>query len=82
MAKATFSKPRLSYAEQLELLQKRGLVIENKDKALYLLENISYYRLSGYWYPLLENKEEHLFKPNVSFETAFKIYCFDRKLRH
>ena len=53
----------------------------DEDKALHLLENISYYRFSGYWYPLLTDKENHVFKPNVDFETAFSLYKFDRELR-
>jgi abortive infection bacteriophage resistance protein len=48
---------------------------------LHLLENISYYRFSGYWYPLLADKQNHIFKPNTYFDTAFKLYKFDRELR-
>lgn len=48
---------------------------------MHLLEAVSYYRLSGYWYPLLQDKANHKFKPGSDFETAFKLYCFDRELR-
>jgi abortive infection bacteriophage resistance protein len=81
MAKTSFSKPFLSYAAQLQLLKDRGLTIDNDNKALYLLEHVSYYRLSGYWYPLLADKTNHIFKPDATFDIAFKIYCFDRELR-
>jgi abortive infection bacteriophage resistance protein len=81
MAKINFSKPALTYEEQLKLLHSRGLVIENSDKALFLLENISYFRLSGYWYPLLADKEIHQFKGGASFTIAFQLYCFDKELR-
>jgi abortive infection bacteriophage resistance protein len=53
----------------------------DENKALYLLENISYYRFSGYWYPLLANKENHLFKPDANFDMAFNLYRFDCELR-
>jgi len=77
-----YSKQPLSHTEQLELLEKRGLFIEDKCKAQHLLKNISYYRLSGYWHPLLQSpKHLHQFKENASFNTAFKLYCFDRELR-
>ena len=77
-----YTKPSLSYQEQLDKLVKRGLTINYPDKALHLLENLSYYRLSGYLYPMLkEPKEEHKFKENSTFENAFKIYCFDRELK-
>lgn len=81
MNKVPYNKPALTYAEQLQRLKDRGLTIENDDKALHLLEVISYYRLSGYWYPLLVDKENHHFKPGASFETAFNLYKFDRELR-
>ena len=42
----------------------------DENKALHLLENISYYRLSGYWYPLLANKKNHTFKTDATFEAA------------
>lgn len=32
-------------------------------------------------YPLLADKQDHRFKPNTTFETAFRIYKFDRELR-
>ena len=81
MSKTTYSKPPLSYQEQIEQLISRGLIIENKAKAQHLLENISYYRLSGYWYPLLSDKKAHIFKPDATLENAFNLYCFDRELR-
>ena len=47
MAKEPYAKPALTYSQQLEQLVKRGLVVENEAKALHILENISYFRLSG-----------------------------------
>ncbi|HEY9559911.1 MAG TPA: Abi family protein [Anseongella sp.] len=82
MPKVPYTKPALNYADQLQRLKSRGLIIENDKKALHLLQNISYYRLSGYWYPLLEApKHAHQFKPGSTFENAFSLYCFDRELR-
>lgn len=77
-----YNKKSLSYKEQLELLKKRGLLVENEIKALHLLESLSYYRLSGYFYPqLTAEKESHIFKPFRSFKSSFQMYCFDRELR-
>lgn len=81
MSKTPYTKPALTFAQQLQQLKDRGLVIEDEQKALHLLEVISYYRLSGYWYPFLADKEKHRFKEQATFNTAFKIYCFDRELR-
>jgi abortive infection bacteriophage resistance protein len=81
MSKIPYAKPPITYQEQLNLLKQRGLIIPNEVKALHLLENISYYRLSGYWFPLLADKKNHIFKPNSTFDAAFNLYCFDRELR-
>jgi abortive infection bacteriophage resistance protein len=81
MAKIPYSKPALTYSQQISQLQSRGLVISNIPRAEHLLESISYYRMSGYWYPMLVDKSNHIFKPNSTFQSAFDIYCFDRKLR-
>jgi len=82
MSRVPYTKPALIYADQLQQLKDRGLIVESDTKALHLLENISYYRLSGYWYPMLAApKTAHLFKPGSTFNNAFKLYCFDRELR-
>jgi abortive infection bacteriophage resistance protein len=77
-----YSKPALSYADQLQQLKTRRLIVDNNRKALHLLKNISYYRLSGYFYPMLEiPKSAHIFKSGSTFKNGFKLYCFDRELR-
>lgn len=81
MLRTHYSKPALNFQQQLRQLTKRGLIIHDSRKALHLLKSISYYRLSGYWYPYLADKEKHLFKPGAEFESAFRLYCFDRELR-
>ena len=82
MTKVPFTKPALTYAEQLQRLKLRGLIFINEPKVLHLLEKISYYRLSGYLYPMIaEPKADHIFKPGSTFNNGFKLYCFDRELR-
>ncbi|MCD4710649.1 MAG: Abi family protein [Bacteroidales bacterium] len=81
MTKVSYTKPALTYADQLFQLKERGLIIEDDSLFLELIEKKSYYRLSGYWYPFLADKENHLFKEGSRFETAYNLYCFDRDLR-
>lgn len=82
MPRVPYDKPALDYAGQLKQLKDRGLTVENDAKALHILEKISYFRLTGYWYPMLEEpKTAKLFKQNASFNNAFRLYCFDRELR-
>jgi abortive infection bacteriophage resistance protein len=81
MAKIAYTKTFLDYPAQVALLKSRGMKFADEHKALHLLKNISYYRFSGYWYPLLADKQSHVFKPDASFDTAFSLYKFDRELR-
>jgi abortive infection bacteriophage resistance protein len=82
MSAAFYNEPPLTYQQQLEQLKKRGLAVTDEEKALHLLETISYFRLSSYWYPMLsEPKRNKLFKPDSSFDNTFRLYCFDRELR-
>ena len=81
MTKIPYPKQLISFPDQIALLKRRGLVFTDETKALHLLRNISYYRLSGYWYPLLADKQNHLFKPGSTFDTAYNIYKFDSELR-
>lgn len=81
MTKIPYPKQLISFPDQIALLKQRGLVFTDETKALHLLRNISYYRLSGYWYPLLADKQNHLFKPGSTFDAAYNIYKFDSELR-
>ena len=81
MAKSIYSKTFITVQAQIALLKSRGMVFADDKKALHLLENISYYRFSGYWYPLLADKKNHVFKTGATFEAAFNLYKFDRELR-
>jgi abortive infection bacteriophage resistance protein len=81
-----YNKPPLTYKQQLEQLQVRGLEIPDQQKAEHDLSKISYYRLSGYWYPFRErnNPQKQVtdtFIAGANFEDAVKLYEFDRQLR-
>lgn len=61
-------------------LEKRGLIINKSDDAEHYLSHISYYRC-GYWWPMQEDKINHIFKPNSRFSDVIALYDFDRELR-
>ena len=80
--KVPYQKPFISCKDQIVQLKSRGLIIDDELKPQHILDKIGYYRLSGYWFPLLANpKTNHRFKPESNFSTAFKLYCFDNELR-
>lgn len=76
-----YSKPALSISDQIRQLQSRGLIVNNNALCEHYLFNVGYYRLSGYWYSMLSDKVNHIFKPNSTFENVVAIYQFDRELR-
>jgi abortive infection bacteriophage resistance protein len=75
-----YTKPSLSFGDQVKLLESRGLIINDQERAEHYLSNISYYRLSAYMLPFKEVGVDQ-FKPDVSFSTILDAYVFDRELR-
>jgi len=76
-----YTKQALTISDQIQQLKQRGLIINDIDTAKRFLQDIGYYRLSGYWWPLLADKNTRVFKPNSTFENIIAIYNFDRELR-
>lgn len=74
-----YNKPPLTYLAQVALWESRGLTIENQERALRYLTNISYYRLSAYAIPFQDNKDA--FNEGTTFTQILNIYLFDRELR-
>lgn len=78
-----FTKPPLSFDDQLNLLARRGMAIPDRERARHYLAHINYYRLRGYWLPLEESGDNgvHRFIAGTSFDDALSLYVFDRQLR-
>jgi abortive infection bacteriophage resistance protein len=88
-----YNKPHLSVPDQLALLEKRGMAVTDRPRAIQYLERIGYYRLSGYWHPLRKTVpagQRHgrpafqfldEFLPGVTFSQAVELYVFDKRLR-
>ncbi len=76
-----FNKPAFDLEQQIAILKDRGLVITKADRAEHYLSHISYYRLAGYWWPMQEDKEKHIFKKDSKFCDVIALYSFDQELR-
>lgn len=79
-----YKKNFLTYTEQVNLLQSRGLLITDRERAERLLANISYYRLSAYMLPYKEKKGDVIvdsFRKGTTWDMVYDLYVFDRKLR-
>jgi abortive infection bacteriophage resistance protein len=75
-----YGKPPLQYEEQYSLLERRGLTVANRARALEWLRRIGYYRLSGYFLPFKVAGAD-LFVPGSTFESIVDLYKFDCHLR-
>lgn len=78
-AKIPFNKPWLPFADQVEILISRGLLVPDKPAAEAFLSHVNYYRFSGYC--LAFEEEHHKFLANVSFADIRAAYEFDLALR-
>ena len=75
------TKPAYSIADQINLLKQRGMLFRNEASAPLFLQNISYYRLKGYWWDMQDDYTLHTLKANTYFEDVVDRYNFDRHLR-
>ena len=73
------TKPFLTLDQQLDLLESRGLIINNRENALSILSRTNYYRLSAY---SLTKRLNNTFLDNVNFDDIYELYCFDESLRN
>jgi abortive infection bacteriophage resistance protein len=83
--KPPYSKPALTFGDQVTRLQKRGMagdpqVMEQR------LSSTNYYRLSGYFYFFRQHQgaQRHLgeqFRSGLHFDHVWEVYEFDGKLR-
>jgi abortive infection bacteriophage resistance protein len=78
-----FTKPAISIDDQIALLRRRGMVIDDEPRARHYLKHISYYRLRAYWLPfeVPAGDGDHAFHAGTKFDDVLNLYVFDRQLR-
>lgn len=75
-----YTKPPTTLDQQVQLLAARGMDVGEEEEAKRLLARVSYYRLSGYWYPFRAHGSEQL-RPGTQLSMVHALYSFDRELR-
>jgi len=75
-----YLKPPVPVADQVALLQSRGMAVPDVPAAINALERISYYRFTGYALAWRQANTDQ-FRPGVSFDEVLALYEFDRRLR-
>lgn len=73
------AKPFHSYADQIALLESRGLEVADHAKAKEFLKHHNYYRLSAYRFSFQDSTDQ--FRAGTTFDDLCKLYRFDRGLR-
>jgi abortive infection bacteriophage resistance protein len=81
MALKPYTKPALTCAQQVALLEQRGMVISHRAAAEFYLGHLNYYRLAGYCLPFEVDHATHQLRPGTTFEQVMDLYVFDRELR-
>ena len=83
-----YEKPWLSHKQQADLLiEERGLIAD-REILIRHLQEVGYYRLSGYWYifkrcnaPDSGDAHDERFVKGTTFDDIWSLYTFDRQLR-
>ncbi|MBD5182380.1 MAG: Abi family protein [Bacteroidales bacterium] len=79
-------KKALDINKQIQLLEKRGVVFDNKPKAEEILLDVGYYRLGFYAFPFersfpnIQNRT-HEYVKGTTFKSIYDLYMFDTSLR-
>jgi abortive infection bacteriophage resistance protein len=81
--KQSFAKPALTISQQLDLLSRRNLQIDDPIAAEHILSMIGYYRFISYLKPFLQDPQQSDkgFRAGTQFMDVVHLYSFDRKLR-
>ena len=76
-------KPFKNFDEQIEILVKRNIIINNMDFAKHALNTVSYYKLiNGYKESLIVNDlNEETFKDGITIEFLYGLHIFDITLQ-
>lgn len=83
-----YTKRATSYNQQIDLLRRRGIIIEDEEFAKDCLRDIGYYRLGFYIYPFemsypnLGKKREHEVRPGTKLEEIIAFYYYNFDLRN
>ncbi len=68
--------------EQIQILQRKGLIISDLEEAKDILLRENYFFLSGYRLLFMESFANRLFLPGATFEELYSMFQFDRHIRN
>lgn len=68
-----------TFKEQLKILEDRHMKVKNDTQEIEILSQTNYYRLTAYALPFKENDD---YNNKISFNSMYRLYQFDKKLRN
>lgn len=68
--------------EQIEILEARGLLINDYDKAKTILFRENYFFINGYRHLFSKNMKDERFINGTTFDELYAAFTFDRSLRN
>ena len=68
--------------EQIEILQYKGLKIDDIDEAKSILFRENYFFVSGYRHLFMRSMKDNTFIPGTTFEELYATFVFDRRIRN
>lgn len=68
--------------EQIEILQNKGLIINDCEKAKEILLKENYFFLNGYRYVFIKSLKDKTYIPGVTFDELYSLFLFDRSFRN
>ena len=76
-----YTHQAITTEQQIDILKERGLLIDDVEQAIQVLDTISYFRLAGYWRHFEADRTTHQFKEGSYFTNIVALYSFDKQLR-
>ncbi len=68
--------------EQIKILESRGLIINDYDKAKEILLKENYFFINGYRHLLIDQNSTNRFVEGATFDELYSIFVFDRRMRN
>lgn len=68
--------------EQIEILKKKGLIIEDEEEAKEILLRENYFFINGYRLLLMNSYSDKTFIKGSTFKELYSLFLFDRAMRN
>lgn len=68
--------------EQVDIFKRRGLVVEDEERARQVLFRENYFFISGYRHLFTQKGKKDVFIEGTSFEELYATFVFDRRIRN